>query len=70
MPSQLTLSIMVGPAVPVPLPRAAIDELTSVVVTHSAERSVPSGFTLSFNLSKRSPLPPSSCSPAGLSRRS
>jgi hypothetical protein len=56
MASRLTLSIMVGPAVPVPLPQAAVDELTSVEVTQSAVRGTPSGFRLSFNLSKRSPL--------------
>jgi hypothetical protein len=56
MPSRLTLSVMVGPAVPVPLPRAAIDELTSVEVTQTAERGKPGGFRLTFNLSKRSPL--------------
>jgi hypothetical protein len=55
MPS-LTLSVMMGPAVPVPLPRAAIDELTSVEVTQTAERGKPGGFRLTFNLSKRSPL--------------
>ena len=56
MPSRLTLSVMVGPAVPVPLPRVAMDELTSVEVTQTAERGKPGGFRLTFNLSKRSPL--------------
>lgn len=56
MPSRLTLSVMVGPVVPVPLPQAAIDELTSVEVTQTAERGKPGGFRLTFNLSKRSPL--------------
>jgi hypothetical protein len=56
MPSRLTLSVMVGPVVPVPLPQAAIDELTSVEVTQAAEHGRPGGFRLTFNLSKRSPL--------------
>jgi hypothetical protein len=56
MTSALTLSIMVGPVIPVPLPRAVIEELVSVEVTQSAERGQPSGFRLSFNLSKHSPL--------------
>jgi len=56
MPSRLTLSVMVGPVVPVPLPQAAIDELTSVEVTQTAERGKPGGFRLTFKLSKRSPL--------------
>jgi hypothetical protein len=56
MGNRLTLSVMVGPAVPVALPRAAIDELTSVEVTQSAERGVPGGFRLTFQLRKSSPL--------------
>ncbi|MBK5248041.1 MAG: hypothetical protein JJE50_01205 [Actinomycetales bacterium] len=56
MSSQLTLTVMVGPGVPVPLPRSAIDELTGVEVTQTAERGKPGGFRLTFNLSKHSPL--------------
>jgi hypothetical protein len=56
MPSRLTLSVMVGPVVPIPLPQAAIDELTNVEVTQTAERGKPGGFRLTFNLSKHSPL--------------
>lgn len=56
MSSRWTLTVMAGPAVPVPLPRAALDELTSVEVTHTAERRKPGGFRLVFNLGKRSPL--------------
>jgi hypothetical protein len=56
MPSRLTLSVMVGPVIPVPLPQAAIDELTNVEVTQTAERGKPGGFRLTFNLSKHSPL--------------
>lgn len=56
MANRLTLSVMVGPVVPVPLPQAAIDELTTVEVTQTAERGKPGGFRLTFNLSKHSPL--------------
>ena len=45
---------MVGPVVPVPVPKAVLDALTSVEVTSSADG--PSGFQLSFTLSNRSPL--------------
>jgi hypothetical protein len=56
MPSRLSLSVMAGPVVPAPLPGAAIDQLTSVEVTQTAERGKPGGFRLTFTLSKRSPL--------------
>jgi len=56
MPSNFTLTIMVGPVVTVPLPQSALDELTTVEVTNTAERGKPSGFRLTFNLSRKSPL--------------
>jgi len=56
MPSNFTLTIMVGPVITVPLPQSALDELASVEVTNTAERGKPSGFRLVFNLSKKSPL--------------
>jgi hypothetical protein len=56
MSSRWTLTVMVGPAVPVPLPRAVLDDLSSVEVTHTAERRKPGGFRLQFVLGKRSPL--------------
>lgn len=56
MPSNFTLTIMVGPVITVPLPQSALDELTTVEVTNTAERGKPSGFRLTFNLSKKSPL--------------
>jgi hypothetical protein len=56
MPSNLTLSLLVGPAVPVPVPRAVLEALTAAEVTTTAERGKPSGFRLTFTLSKRSPL--------------
>jgi hypothetical protein len=49
----LTLTLMIGPAVPVPAPQAVIDALTSVTVSHDATRS---GFQLSFAVSKKSLL--------------
>jgi len=56
MLNNFTLTVMVGPVVPVPLPQVALDDLRSVEVTNTAERGKPSGFRLEFNLSKRSPL--------------
>jgi hypothetical protein len=56
MLNNFTLTVMVGPVVPVPLPQSALDELRSVEITSTAERGKPSGFRLEFNLSKRSPL--------------
>lgn len=48
------LTLLVGPVVPVPVPRAVLDALTEVEVTHNTD--VPSAFKLKFNLSNRSPL--------------
>ncbi len=48
------LTLMVGPAVPVPVPRMVLDALTSVEVTNSTDG--PSGFELNFTLSNNSPL--------------
>ncbi|WP_347351808.1 hypothetical protein [Intrasporangium sp.] len=56
MASRLTLTVMVGPVVPVPLPQSVIDELTGVEITQTAERGKPGGFRLTFSLGKRSPL--------------
>jgi hypothetical protein len=47
------LTLMIGPAVPVPAPRAVIEALTSVSVNHDKDRS---GFQLSFAVSKKSIL--------------
>jgi len=49
----LTLTLMIGPAVPVPAPQEVIDALISVNVSHDATRS---GFQLSFAISKTSIL--------------
>lgn len=47
------LSLLIGPAVPIPAPQAVIDALTSVQVNHDKDRS---GFQLSFAVSKKSLL--------------
>jgi hypothetical protein len=46
---------MIGPAVPIPAPRNVLDALTSVQVVTTAGETT-SGFELTFNLSKDSPL--------------
>jgi hypothetical protein len=48
------LTLMIGPAVPVPVPKEVLDALTSVQVVTSTDRS--SGFELVFTLSNNSPL--------------
>jgi hypothetical protein len=48
------LTLMVGPVVPVPVPKVVLEALTSVTITASAGN--PSGFQLSFTLNNRSPL--------------
>ena len=51
----INLSLLVGPAVAVPVPREVVDALTEVSVT-TAAGATPSGFQLKFTLSNRSPL--------------
>lgn len=48
------LTLMIGPAVPVPVSKEVIDALTDVQVTTSTQGS--SGFQLKFELSTKSPL--------------
>ena len=48
------LSILIGPALPVPVPSVVLDSLTSVQVTSSA--GTRSGFQLQFSIDSRSPL--------------
>ena len=48
------LTLMIGPAVPVPVGRDVLDALTSVQVTTTSGKA--SGFQLTFTLSTRSPL--------------
>lgn len=50
----IRLTLMMGPVVPVPVPRAVIDALTSVEVRTAAGE--PSGFQLTFGFSSKSPL--------------
>jgi hypothetical protein len=47
------LTLMIGPAVPIPVPQVVMDSLTSVQVNSSKDRS---GFQLTFNVSKKSLL--------------
>ena len=50
----IQLTVMVGPAVPVPVPRPVLEALQSVQITTSTDG--PSGFQLRFSLGKSSPL--------------
>lgn len=54
MQNGIHLSLMIGPAVPVPVPKDVLDALASVQVTTSTDG--PSGFQLTFNISNKSPL--------------
>ena len=47
------LTLMIGPAVPIPAPQSVMDALTSVQVTSGKDKS---GFQLTFAVSKDSPL--------------
>ena len=51
----VNLTLMIGPVVPIPVPRAALDALTSVQVTNASGES-DSGFELQFSVNSRSPL--------------
>ena len=51
----VNLTLMIGPAVPVPVSQGVLDALTSVQVT-SASGWMESGFELQFTLSNKSPL--------------
>src|SRR5215216_7251836 len=48
------LTLLIGPVVPVPVPKPVLDALTSVEVRSSTDG--PSGFQLTFTLNNRSPL--------------
>lgn len=54
MNTGIYLTLLAGPAVPVPVPRVVLDALASVQVTSSTKGA--SGFQLTFSLSKKSPL--------------
>lgn len=49
------MTLMIGPVVPMPVPREALDALTSVQVTN-ASGETESGFELQFSVNSRSPL--------------
>ena len=49
----INLTLLIGPAVPVPAPQAVMDALTSIQVNSGGERS---GFQLAFSVSKNSLL--------------
>ena len=51
---KINLTLMIGPAVPIPVPREVMEALTEITVTSSA--SDQSGFELKFTLSHQSPL--------------
>ncbi len=55
MPDAIRLQLFVGPAVPLPAPRAVMEALSEVKVEASAG-STQSGFELTFDVSNRSPL--------------
>src|SRR5512132_1387888 len=48
------LTLMIGPVVPLPVPKSVLDALTSVEVRSQTDQ--PSGFQLTFTLNNRSPL--------------
>jgi hypothetical protein len=50
----ITLTLLMGPIVPIPAPRVVMDALDSVTVTTAA--GTPSGFQMSFQFSSRSEL--------------
>lgn len=52
--SGINLTLMIGPAVPMPVPQAVLDALTSVEVM--AKTDGPSVFQLKFTIAKNSPL--------------
>jgi hypothetical protein len=54
MLKNVQLSLMIGPVVPLPVPRDVIDALQAVEVTHNTD--APSGFQLTFTLDSKSTL--------------
>jgi len=55
MASAARLQLLIGPGVPVPVPRAVLDAVSEVKV-ESNSGETQSGFELTFNISNRSPL--------------
>ncbi|HEY2474809.1 MAG TPA: hypothetical protein VGI19_08390 [Candidatus Cybelea sp.] len=50
------LTIMVGPVIPVPIPKVALDALQSIQINVYAQPKQQSGFRLEFSLANNSPL--------------
>jgi hypothetical protein len=48
------VTLMIGPVVPIPVPKPVLDALKSIEVTSRTDQ--PSGFQLTFTLNNRSPL--------------
>jgi hypothetical protein len=56
MLDHLNLTLLIGPLVPLPAPKAVIDALTSISVTTSSVPKTPSAFELQFTLDNTSAL--------------
>jgi hypothetical protein len=56
MVKRVQISLMIGPAVPIPVSSTVIDALQGVQVTTTSEIGKPSVFQLTFSLNNRSPL--------------
>lgn len=52
--SGINLTLMIGPAVPIPVSKDVLDALTSIEVTSNTQG--PSVFQLKFTVNKNSPL--------------
>ncbi|HEV7858530.1 MAG TPA: hypothetical protein VGO91_07860 [Pyrinomonadaceae bacterium] len=50
------LTLMIGPAIPIPVPQFVMDALTGVQITNTAAPHSPSGFSLTFTAGSNSPL--------------
>jgi hypothetical protein len=48
------LTLLIGPAIPVPVPQSVLDALTSLTVTTTSGQA--SGFQLTFTVNNKSPL--------------
>ncbi len=53
MLSGIQLTLLIGPAVPIPAPKSVMDALQSIQVTSGKDKS---GFQIAFSVSKQSPL--------------
>lgn len=49
----INLTLLIGPAVPIPAPKIVLEALTTIQVTNNTDRS---GFQLGFNAAKNSPI--------------